>query len=349
MTARVFEPYPGQPMPKGSAVVANDIIAFYAIHSAAIFAISLSLMGCTFVIGRSLYLRSFKTLYERFPLYVAFADLMFAATHIGDHLQVVVTMHYPSPTYCRLLGVLVALGWGYSMLVNASLAAQCWLRTVKHIHLDLGAYEWKLQALVLTFLTLLISVGLAIDAFGVGPYYIIFKTTSRAGIGIWIFFGNVVVPAVASVSALAGYSTRKHIRKLLNELNSYVKDDASLRMSTHTADLRMLNFIIVSLLQYVPVVFMTNMMLFNDDERLANKVSYFIGVLLGNSGGAFNFLVYMMNEQVTCGSKTSKEEGRTMREPVPSFVCQAQWNKSQLPVTRISGDDIGTQDAWGEQ
>lgn len=61
------------------------------------------------------------------------------------------------------------------MTSNLVLAAQCFFRIVMKWKLSLGAYEWRLHALVLSVVATVIIVGLSIDAFGPGPFFLIFR------------------------------------------------------------------------------------------------------------------------------------------------------------------------------
>ncbi|KNC99548.1 uncharacterized protein SPPG_04937 [Spizellomyces punctatus DAOM BR117] len=290
-----WEPFTGY-YAGSSAIVANDIEMFYGLHILSLVCITASFMGSSFVIITSVRARRYKTLNDRLPIYISTADLAFASVHFVDHLTVMVNKKYPSAGTCRLLGVILLIGWGYQITINGALAAQCWLKIVRRWKLPLGVYEWKLHALVMSIVMSIVVVGLGIDAFGPASYIICFKIEGRPGRIMWLLtVAFLIVTTVAIV--FSSVSIRRQIRAVIGDVTKYTFADLQ-DNRTHQADVRMLNFAIIGCVQYIPTSALIFAVLFWDDGRLINKTLYYIALTTVNSGGTMNCLVYLHNQRM---------------------------------------------------
>ncbi|TPX65453.1 hypothetical protein SpCBS45565_g05144 [Spizellomyces sp. 'palustris'] len=290
-----WEPFTGY-YAGSSAIVANDIETFYGLHILSLVCISASFIGSSFVIITSVRARRYKTLNDRLPIYISTADLAFAAVHCVDHIIVIINKRYPSAGTCRFLGVLLILGWGYQITINGALAAQCWLKIVRRWKLPLGAYEWKLHALVMSIVISLVVIGLGIDAFGPASYIICFKIENHTGRAMWML--TVVFLLITAVTILfSSHSIRRQIQAVIGDVTKYTIEDLQ-DNRTHQADVRMLNFAIIGSVQYIPTAVVIFTVLFWDNGSLMNKILYYIALTTVNSGGTMNCLVYLHNERM---------------------------------------------------
>ncbi|KAJ3180866.1 hypothetical protein HDU85_003951 [Gaertneriomyces sp. JEL0708] len=280
-----------------SAVVGNNLNIFYAIHSVAIICILFTFIGSCYVIINSVRTKALSTLYERFPVYLCLSNLVFACVHLCDHVVVTSLKRYPSAPIGRLLGAIVIFGWGYQITCQLLLAMQCYLKIILQRRLPLGTYEWKLQAAVMAIVVSIMIAGLASDAFGPGPYFVIFNTGNTAGRVMWMITALYLL-TTTFVVLLTTHSIRRKIRAVTQDIKKHTREQVR-EHRTNMADARMLNFAIISCVQYIPTIILINLFLWYDDVSAVNKFFYFVGLATVNSGGTMNCLVYIYNEKIT--------------------------------------------------
>lgn len=106
----------------GSSVLDGNYVAFYVIHITACTCIFISLICCSFVItsickivykkvtqtavGRAQNPGMFNLDFsDRFPFYLAMADTLLNISHLTDHLFLLITHTFPSPTVSVVLSL----------------------------------------------------------------------------------------------------------------------------------------------------------------------------------------------------------------------------------------------------
>ncbi|KAI9007247.1 hypothetical protein BC832DRAFT_591830 [Gaertneriomyces semiglobifer] len=278
-----------------SAVVGNNLKIFYAIHSVAIICILFTFIGSCYVIINSVRTKALSTLYERFPVYLCLSNLVFACVHLCDHVVVTAHKRYPSAPIGRLLGAIVICGWGYQVTCQLLLAVQCYLKIILQRRLPLGKYEWKLQAAVMAVVLSIMIAGLGSDAFGPGPYFVIFNVGNTPGRVMWVITALYLLTTTLVV-LLTTHSIRRKIRAATQDIKKHTREQVR-EHKTNMADARMLNFAIISCVQYIPTIILINLFLWHDDVSAVNKFFYFVGLATVNSGGTMNCLVYIYNEK----------------------------------------------------
>jgi len=90
-----------------SAILSGNYVAFYTIHYTAIFFIMSSLVTCPVVII-SILMRAAKEkidFSDRFPLYLSMTDFFWGASHLADHMVLVVRKVYPNKNAATLLSI----------------------------------------------------------------------------------------------------------------------------------------------------------------------------------------------------------------------------------------------------
>jgi hypothetical protein len=157
-----------------SAVLGGNYTWFYIIHMVAVSLIVASLTSCAIVIGCIIKgCGKKKTDFaERFPFYLAVADLLWGISHLIDHLFLLATHTYPSShTLSVLLSINIWTFLGYQQLMHAGLALYTYVRVVRGRTLNLGRGEWRLHVICATIILISILVFLPLDSFGPSGFW----------------------------------------------------------------------------------------------------------------------------------------------------------------------------------
>ncbi|ORZ31721.1 hypothetical protein BCR44DRAFT_1441786 [Catenaria anguillulae PL171] len=178
--------------PGNSAILGLPAMS-YAIHIVALSCITISLIGSfavllhTFDIPVPAVVSCWTggDFASRFSFYLALADLTWSIAHSCDHLQ--------SPR------ILLWFFFGYHQLMHCSLSFYTYLRVVKSFRIELGAFDWRLQAFCFGGVGALIPVFWYIDGFGSTGYWCLAKAGTVGG--------GVVAMVVTGVSLLNAIGT----------------------------------------------------------------------------------------------------------------------------------------------
>ncbi|KAJ3345071.1 hypothetical protein HDU83_004438 [Entophlyctis luteolus] len=185
------------------------ITQFNALHGIALACLGLSLFGSSYIVARTVQKRKFKTIGERFPLYLAGLNIWWSISHFTDHLVSLILGRPPGKEFCRVFGnILEVFLLGELTLVNIT-ALSIFATVYLQWPMEYGAYDWMIWIAVFGLPACYIIIGSesweilvpktrrkkrtqlmqfstdSFDVFGPDVWFCFIDTTSEAGIVAW--------------------------------------------------------------------------------------------------------------------------------------------------------------------
>lgn len=250
-----------------------------------------------------------KKVTNRFPIYIAFADMVFGVTHFCDHLTILKTHRFPGNGACLFYAWALEFFMLATMMNVLAIGVYCLMLLSRGKQIDLGRYDWKLLSLTYGCPFLFSLLPFITDDYGHDGAWCWIKTTPSNAPKIVY---NLVPLVVVLILNLGSLSVIYHKVR-----GSGVATNNASNMGSKVVK-RSLLFVLAYIVQFTPLT-MYNVVAISGGQV---EFGYILAVVTTiNLGGLLNGLAY--------GKAAVKRVEREKRE------------SKALPATKVNNPTLG--------
>ncbi|KNE56391.1 hypothetical protein AMAG_02200 [Allomyces macrogynus ATCC 38327] len=269
----------------------------------------------------------------RFPVYIAFFETLFAATHAFDHLLILATERFPSKPACVAISGIKGVLFGSAQYFAAFVALFTYLKVVKGMSISLGTWDWMLHAnTACSFAVIFFSV-LFTGGFGTNGITCSVNTHSPAGIAL--LFISAATATFNACASLFSYTKIAHeVRATMTQINEAMRSPLASRtqygdpavakpMDEHQVILRSLsNLLVATVISSAPNALGTWCAAGWALAGYLEPVSAFFYIVPPSASGWANALSYFANVRLRARAAAAREA----KTAVESMVGPASRN-----------------------
>eukprot|EP00122_Pirum_gemmata_P004097 Pgem_evm1s3719 len=271
-----------------------DQSEWLAMHILAIISICASVCGSIFIIvftlkfaqtsfAQSKTTRGKKVSIVKFiPLFFSIADLIFAITHISDHIASVSTNYVTEGVGCAILGYLTTISVNATAYYIMSMCIYLWVALVKFKQLDFGRFAWKLHSGMVIFCMVIGCIPFLYQGYG----YISLCIVVCIVLYSWASY------VLRKVNRHSKYDQGTSANKIAAGRTMSVNDRNKER--AYKTNVRLANqmhiFIVIYVLQWLPYCIYYCVVFAGQNIHI---VVTCLCVILTNLGGVFNGIAYL--------------------------------------------------------